>query len=196
MHCLLVVVGDGNLEEMMHPYWQEREVEEYCLGEVSEYDKRRMMQYYTNQDGVKYRSFASCYQKHGKDWNDGQYRKDKDGVWREYSRSNPEMKWDWYQVGGRWAGRIELKEGAEPIRPVEFSWGWSAEDQNKVLNAVPKRADMARIKDIANLDDLIAGAILKDGVWEDLTDWEYVPIKPYLEGLPDDTLITFVDYHM
>lgn len=196
MHTLLIVIGNGSLEEMMEPYYQDLEVEEYCVGEVSEEDKRRVMQYYSNQDGVKYRSFTRCYTLHGKDWNDNQYRKGPDGVWREYSRSNPNMKWDWYQVGGRWAGRLVLKEGAERMRPLEFSWGWSVEDQNKVLNARPLRADMARLKDIANIDELVAGAVLKDGIWEDITDWEFVPVKTYLEGVPEDTLITMVDYHM
>lgn len=28
---------------------------------------------------------------------------------------NPDGKWDWYQVGGRWAGAIKLKDGIEPI---------------------------------------------------------------------------------
>ena len=195
MHSLLIVVGGGNLDELMHPYWEGLEVDEYLVGEVDESDKQRIMRYYSNQDGVAYPTFDSCYEKHGKDWNDNAYRKGDDGVWRQYSRFNPNSKWDWYQVGGRWAGRIALKEGAELIRPVEFSWGWSKEEQDKVLNAVPRRADIAYLKDIENLDELVAGAILIDGEWEDLTDWEYVPVKPYLEGLPGDTLITFVDYH-
>lgn len=196
MHSLLLVVGDGNLEEMMHPYWQEREVEEYCVGEVSDYDKRRVMQYYSNQDGVKYRSFASCYQKHGKAWNDNLYRKDENGVWQEYSRSNPNMKWDWYQVGGRWAGRLVLKEGAERIAPPSFSWGWDEEFKRKVLDAVPQRADIALLKDIANIDQLTAISVLKDGEWIDIDDYHGKPVKPYLEGVPEDTLITVVDYHM
>ena len=27
---------------------------------------------------------------------------------------NPDGKWDWYQVGGRWCGAIKLKNGVEP----------------------------------------------------------------------------------
>lgn len=27
---------------------------------------------------------------------------------------NPNGKWDWYQVGGRWTGSIKLKDGVEP----------------------------------------------------------------------------------
>lgn len=34
----------------------------------------------------------------------------KDGIW--YRKTNPNSKWDWYQLGGRWAGFFKLKEGA------------------------------------------------------------------------------------
>lgn len=29
------------------------------------------------------------------------------------NRTNPDRKWDWYQIGGRWSGFLKLKEGAE-----------------------------------------------------------------------------------
>ena len=196
MHMSLIVVGNGDLEEMMNPFWQDLEVEEYCVGEVSDYDKQRMMQYYSNKDGVNYRSFASCYQKHGQDWNFGQYRKDKDGVWREYSRSNPDMQWDWYEVGGRWPGRLRLKEGAEPILGLNFSWGWR-EDKNamdKFIAEHPNCCDAALKGDVANLDELTSYAILKDGEWIELGDDEKV--ADYLKDVDDDTVLTCVDYHM
>jgi len=30
-----------------------------------------------------------------------------------YSTYNPDSKWDWYEVGGRYAGRIAVKDGVE-----------------------------------------------------------------------------------
>ena len=37
----------------------------------------------------------------------------KDGVLiKAVNRTNPDRKWDWYQVGGRWSGFLKLKEGA------------------------------------------------------------------------------------
>ncbi len=39
------------------------------------------------------------------------YKKREDGSW--YSRTNPNYKWDWWVVGGRWAGFFKLKEGGE-----------------------------------------------------------------------------------
>jgi hypothetical protein len=31
-------------------------------------------------------------------------------------RTNPNRKWDWYQVGGRWTGMLKLKDGANGIK--------------------------------------------------------------------------------
>ena len=37
----------------------------------------------------------------------------KDGVLvKAVNRTNPDRKWDWYQIGGRWSGFLKLKEGA------------------------------------------------------------------------------------
>lgn len=36
-------------------------------------------------------------------------------------RTNPNRKWDWFQVGGRWAGFFTLKEGAQGTRGAQ-SW--------------------------------------------------------------------------
>lgn len=37
----------------------------------------------------------------------------KDGdLIKAVNRTNPDRKWDWYQVGGRWSGFLKLKEGA------------------------------------------------------------------------------------
>lgn len=43
------------------------------------------------------------------DW-DG-YEKDEDGNY--YTISNPDAKWDWWVVGGRWSGYFKKKPGAE-----------------------------------------------------------------------------------
>ena len=196
MHSLLIVIGDGNLEEMMEPFYQDLEVDEYCAGEVTEWDKERVLQYYKKPDGSAYDSFDECYAEHGKDWNWNEFRKDDDGVWRRYSRSNPRMEWDWYEVGGRFAGRLVLKDDAEMIAPPSFSYGWSEEGKEKVLNAKPRRVDIAYLKDIANVDELTAISVLKDGEWTNISDYEGATIKPYLEGVPGDTLIRVVDYHM
>ena len=67
----------------------------------------------------------------------GHVRLDKDGnVAKVIRRTNPNSKWDWYEVGGRWAGFFKLKEGVNradfPERP-NFSWGWDAKSKESVL---------------------------------------------------------------
>lgn len=48
-----------------------------------------------------------------------------DGTERAYTWStyNPESKWDWYAVGGRWTGHFPYRPGAEPIIGAEPHWG-------------------------------------------------------------------------
>lgn len=43
---------------------------------------------------------------------DEEYGADEDGLYR-WSSYNPQSKWDWYQVGGRWQGFFPVKEEAE-----------------------------------------------------------------------------------
>lgn len=62
------------------------------------------------------------------------------------STYNPDSKWDWYQVGGRYAGRIAVKDGVEIDEP-NFSWGWDEETKNKLVSEGTK-TDYAYIKDI------------------------------------------------
>lgn len=40
---------------------------------------------------------------------------DGDLVFYRYNTYNPDSKWDWYSIGGRWSGFFKLKEGAEGI---------------------------------------------------------------------------------
>lgn len=57
------------------------------------------------------------------------------GRWR-----NPNQKWDWYQIGGRWTGLIQLKAGA---------LGFSGEPGLMTeANADPSKGDYCRIEDI------------------------------------------------
>lgn len=64
---------------------------------------------------------------------------------------NPNAKWDWYQIGGRWAGFFRIKESArskyEGSEP-NFSYGWDAEAKEEVLNGNVLRVDQARVGDI------------------------------------------------
>lgn len=111
-HFTVMVIGN-NPEEQLEPYDENLEVEEYENGKVSERDKQVMLEHYAQQ-GNKFSSFDDCYARFGKEWNCNSYRKDEDGIWRRYSTHNPDSKWDWYVLGGRWSGNfIRLKPNAK-----------------------------------------------------------------------------------
>jgi hypothetical protein len=63
-----------------------------------------------------------------------------------YSSYNPHSKWDWYEVGGRFAGQITVKDGVEIENP-NFSWGWRDEDKETII-ASGHKTDTAYVKDI------------------------------------------------
>lgn len=111
-HFTVMVIGN-NPEDQLAGYACDLDMPEYCKGEVSEQDKQFMLDCY-KKDGVEYESFDACYEENGKEWNENSYRKGiLDGIWREYATYNPNAKWDWYALGGRWSGNyIILKPGA------------------------------------------------------------------------------------
>ena len=49
MHNLLIIAKtEGrSIRDLMEPYWQDLEVEEYCEGEVPEMDRQRFLDYST-----------------------------------------------------------------------------------------------------------------------------------------------------
>jgi len=82
-----------------------------------------------------YKSFKEFVEKwHGYKARDEQ--KKRYGYWE-----NPNAKWDWYQIGGRWAGFFKLKNGKEGVLG---SKSWCNKDKEIDKN----RADQAFKKDI------------------------------------------------
>lgn len=81
--------------------------------------------------------------------------KDQYADWKEYAKSqgyaehqgkfgywtNPDSKWDWYQLGGRWAGSLKLlpdvveDQLASTPDKVNFSWGTSEANRLAILES-------------------------------------------------------------
>jgi len=120
--------------------------EHYTSKEASDYDVRNANGEYATRDMSKYAHLSDkeLYEKFGDDWNGGEWGLE-NGEWVRYSTYNPDSKWDWYEVGGRWAGFLKVKNGVEHKAP-NFSWGWSDEEKETVLQE--KRVDQARKRDI------------------------------------------------
>lgn len=107
-----------------------------------------------------------------------------------YSTSNPNAKWDWYSLGGRWEGLLLLKDGS--------------------------RVDQAKKKDI-DIDKMrkreegfLTFAFLKDGKWyeqgemgwwgivsneKDKDKWQE-EFDKLIDSVDQDTLLSVYDVHI
>jgi len=124
-----------------------------------------------------------------------------------YSTYNPQSKWDWYQIGGRWAGLIRTNRNGRYAMP-NFSWGWEEKEKEEYLDGT--YTDQAYKEDIINFDKLNIFALIKDGKWYEKGDmgwWGCVSnkkregewateFKKLITDLPSDTLISIYDCHI
>ena len=107
-HFTCMIFGD-NAEEQLAPfqennmgncpdeYMEFNDETEYIQKEWEGEDQETKDQYNNDID-----AYANDYHGFKKDDKTGRY-----GYWE-----NPNRKWDWYQLGGRWAGFFKLKPGA------------------------------------------------------------------------------------
>lgn len=146
---------DQDIEELLAPYDENIEYEPYIKytkeeaiqsvrKDIEEYKNTRYAKYLadpeeyekdSNPDHVRYLrevfpkklnwSDEECYEYLAQYYNDDM--KDKEG--NLYSTYNPDSKWDWYTVGGRWNGELTNKDGmqtnedyvSELVFPEDFS---------------------------------------------------------------------------
>ena len=171
-HFTVIVFGDdaekqlapfqeNNMGDCPDAYMEFNDETEYIQKEWADEDQETKDEYNNDVD-----AYASDYHGYKKDEETGKY-----GYWE-----NPNAKWDWYQLGGRWAGFFKLKPGAKGTegRAGLFSKG-----------AEPGHADAVRKCDIdfegmreeaekeagQKYDDVIA--IVGDSVNE-MQPWDYV----------------------
>lgn len=124
-HFTVMVIGDDP-EGQLEPFDENKEMEEYVSAEVGPDEIEKFLHYYAThevehgnrkikmtREEVDKLGFEEMYERFGDDWNGARWRKDADGKWKEYSTYNPESKWDWYSLGGRWTGYFKLKPGAD-----------------------------------------------------------------------------------
>lgn len=117
------------VEDLLAPYSENLEVELYiamtkeeALQEIAEYEYK-YPEYKTMTDEEKIKDFF------------GYRHFDKDG--NPMTSYNPNSKWDWYSIGGRFAGLLKAKEGNH--------------GSGSVFNPNPRRKgeyDSARVGDI------------------------------------------------
>jgi hypothetical protein len=112
-HFVVLVIGD-NVEEQLAPF-QENNMGD-CPEEFLKFhdmeeeypDSKYLEAYSTMSDEDK--STYSTYELWMEKWHG--YKKDEThGKYGYYE--NPNAKWDWYQIGGRWSGYFKIKPGAK-----------------------------------------------------------------------------------
>tara|TARA_R110000796_G_scaffold1673_3_gene6973 strand:+ start:16063 stop:16899 length:837 start_codon:yes stop_codon:yes gene_type:complete len=109
-HFTVLIIG-GNIEDQLEGFNEDITMPRYEKGEVSEEDKKQFVDYYTKaKEANKNLTFEELYEKEGKGWNDNSW-KFRRGIWVETSTYNPNSKWDWYKIGGRWEGMLMDKQG-------------------------------------------------------------------------------------
>lgn len=66
-----------------------------------------------------------------------------------YFVSNPDAKWDWYSIGGRWTGFFKLKEGATgEFHGQSYYLNDKEREADEKLRAEGRVADVCKVKDI------------------------------------------------
>lgn len=122
-----------------------------------------------------------------------------------YSESNPESKWDWYQIGGRWAGAWALNAIIVPPPPnlTQKSWATGAVDGSRV--------DVARVQDIDHASIEPAFALVDlEGAWHERGEMGWFAMvsnekdadvwraqyMAAVAALPTDTWLINVDCHI
>jgi len=129
-HFTVLVIGD-NVDDQLEQYSEHIEMDEYVTGEVTDEQKQSFIDHYTKEDpkllgtsdkvATLDEIFEELYEKKGYEWNNSEYKKI-NGVWSEVSTYNPKSKWDWYEIGGRWAGFFMLRTNFEKqLAEIGFS---------------------------------------------------------------------------
>jgi hypothetical protein len=130
---------------------------------------------------------------------------EKGDILKVVNRTNPNRKWDWYQLGGRWQGFFKLKEGTKGkigkaglfSDPVEKGY---------VDQALKKDIDFDGMKEAKK--GFVTFALIKDGQWYERGSmgwWGVVSnedeewgskFTQLLEEISDDTLLSVYDCHI
>jgi len=145
-------------------------------------------------------------EKWGEDEHEGAYGADEEGLY-QWSTYNPQSKWDWWALGGRWTGFYKLKDGAtKGILGEPGAFG----------NIAEAGVDVARKGDIAsgpeNRDSSVKTyGVIAEGVWKSPGDMHWFGVsddddtdrlqfdtwfQDFWAKMPDDVWLAVCDFHI
>lgn len=127
------------------------------------------------QTKVPVKTFWPDLWAYASDWHGYECHEGRIGRW-----TNPNAKWDWWKIGGRWPNTLTLKSGGKADSAIKF--------------------------DLAETPETFA--ILHDGHWvergsmgwwgvvtDETPDWEAIRLEAF-RRIPDDAFVTVVDCHI
>lgn len=111
------------------------------------------------------------------------------------STYNPDSKWDWYSIGGRWSGFLCTKEKDDEGNPIrvnqaqfkDIDWDYMFENHIIPFNYVTEEGKW-REKGEMGWWGMTTNEMEQDD-WDD-------NFKRYLKLVEDDCLITVIDFHI
>ena len=103
-----------NIDDLLKPYDENLEVAPYLKYSVNEVIKMIKEEYVPYIDSIKDYSDEELFKWFVKENSD--YLIKEDGI---YSTYNPNSKWDWYEIGGRFSGKLELTEEGRLAAAIE-----------------------------------------------------------------------------
>ena len=106
-HSAVLVIGH-NVEALLEPFDENLEVDPYWELEAATVEDC----YWVSPEHpatTLEEALASYRQQHPDD--DDEVLRIVNGEIERYSTYNPDSRWDWYAIGGRWSGRLKLRPG-------------------------------------------------------------------------------------
>ena len=159
--------------------------------------------------------FDTLYGKYGNDWNNGRWRFNYiSNQWEEYSEYNPNSKWDWYDVGGRWNNSIKTKDGRF-VNECKFGEMDLTDFTDDDYETEPAKnlfgEEYRKLKDNVMWHYTISNmpfCIVIDGEWfekgkmgwfgishDDNENWD-MDANDLLKNIPEDSELYLVDFHI
>ena len=192
-HFVVLVIG-GDVEGQLAPFDENLRVEEY-ENYLTDEDVTRMKEYYEKQGEDV--STTEKLLKFMPEWNGGEGGVSEDGRLFYLSTYNPNSKWDWYQIGGRWSGYFRLKDGAAGILGEESAI--ATLDPDHVSPDGEKFADIVLKRDIDFESERTAARVRAEKLfdeWEKITNGVTVPTWASIRDKhPDNIDAARDEYH-
>ena len=235
MHYLLAVLhkADQSIEELLEPYYEGIEAAPYIArtkAEIIEEAKKIKEELLNNPQKSYLPIRASLLIKCQTDeefYNASVYD---DCLYDEYgnelSTYNPDAKWDWYEIGGRWNNILRTKDGKktnscllknldltpddEIFKQASEYWENNISVQNDGMSEEIRKYYKSK-ENFAKLNSIFHSHAVLDtyGLWhepeftwdmekneKEEIKWQAEYCRRFLENADDDLIITVVDYHI